>query len=565
MKFYPKKGGEKMQDNQDKILRERIKQIDTIPESVNQKIETTLQQLNRKGENTMLKRKKFVPIAAAILITLFLGGNGIAYAMGKPNLFSYVLSKFNISEQYGEVAKEVGVTQKSNGVEITVTDLGIDKNMLIVGYRIKGDSLTQTPFFLEGVKTIKEENGKQMDINYHSTGERRNKQQIEKIATGEYQLYEIYPLTTVEKKMDLTLTLSKIQFYTPNEYGVEYGKELSGNWNFSLPILLENEIEGVEYQPKNASFELSSTEKIQFNRIRVNQIGTLLDLTANTDQLLTMQIKNRSGEILLSKDAQEIGNGQNSIVMKRIQNEEDLLVEIYSYGTDKKLKEGTLVLTGEEKVEKEEDTEKQTQTLGSMKLTFPKNWEVNQEQENTLLLMIYQEYQNKQKEFDSYVKIQQIQNKENLSLSEIKKKEVTEEEIGYDIRAKNYFAYDPLRKKYAIIDEKDYPNEKENKFMMTKEEIHEIIEGKKESILKGSIRVTKQELEDILQPGFKVQEEEKMTISGKEAYGLTIRTDGGTQEVILIHSGNDYYKITYVLTSKEKVQIEKMIEQISFS
>lgn len=564
MRFYLKKGGEKMLDNQEKLLQERIKQMDTLPESVNQKIEITLQQLTRKGENAMKKRRKLVPIAAAILIILFLGGNGIAYAMGKPNLFSFVLSKFSISEQYEEIAKEIGITQESNGVEITVTDLGIDNNMLIVGYRIKGNAVTKTPFFLEGEKTIKEKAGKEIDINYHSTGERRNKQQIEQITTGEYQLYEIYPLSTAENEMELTISLTKLQFYTSNEYGVEYGEEISGRWNFSIPILRESEASTIEYQPKNASFTLSSTEKIEFNRISVNQIATMIDLTAHTDTLLTMQIKNRSGDVLLTKDAQEIMNGQNHIVMKRIQDDSDLFVEFYVYGTDKKRKEGTLVLTGNEIVKPNDVSEQQVETLGSMKLTFPKKWEVNKEQENTLLLMIYQEYQNKQKVFDSYVKVEQIENNENLSLAEIKKKEIISEEIAYDVRENNYFVYDTLQKKYAIIDEKDYPNEKGNKFMITKQEISEILQGKVESVLKGSLRVTKQELEDILQPGFKVQEEEKLTLSGKEAYGLNIRTDGGTQEVILIKEGKRYYKITYSLVSKEKKQIEQMIKNIVF-
>lgn len=564
MRFYLKKGGEKMLDNQEKLLQERIKQMDTLPESVNQKIEITLQQLTRKGENAMKKRRKLVPIAAAILIILFLGGNGIAYAMGKPNLFSFVLSKFSISEQYEEIAKEIGITQESNGVEITVTDLGIDNDMLIVGYRIKGNAVTKTPFFLEGEKTIKEKAGKEIDINYHSTGERRNKQQIEQITTGEYQLYEIYPLSTAENKMELTLSLTKLQFYTSNEYGVEYGEEISGRWNFSIPILKESGANTIEYQPKNASFSLSSTEKIEFNRISVNQIATMINLTAHTDTLLTMQIKNRTGDVLLTKDAQEIMNGQNHIVMKRIQDDSDLFVEFYVYGTDKKRKEGTLVLTGNEIVKPNDVSEQQVETLGSMKLTFPKKWEVNKEQENTLLLMIYQEYQNKQKVFDSYVKVEQIENNENLSLAEIKKKEIISEEIAYDVRENNYFVYDTLQKKYAIIDEKDYPNEKGNKFMITKQEINEILQGKVESVLKGSLRVTKQELEDILQPGFKVQEEEKLTLSGREAYGLNIRTDGGTQEVILIKEGKRYYKITYSLVSKEKKQIEQMIKNIVF-
>ncbi len=565
MKSYLRKGGEKMQDNRDELLRERIKEMNTLPDSVNQKIEDTLGQLSRKGEFAMKRRKKWVPIAAAVLITLFLGGNGIAYAMGQPNLFSFVLSKFNISSEYEEVAKEVGVTQVSGGVEITVTDLGVDHNLLIIGYQIKGNSITQSPFFLTGRKTITDEKGKEIDINYHSTGKKRGKQQIEKIAENEFRLYEIYPLMATGKNSQLTLSLEKVQFYTPNEYGVEYGEEISGKWNFSIPVSLENTVEGVEYQPKEATFELSPKEKIVFNRIRVNQIGTILDMTAHTDRILTMQIKNRSGEILLAKDAQEIVNGQNSIMMKRISDDSNLLVEIYVYDTDQKLKEGTLVLAGNEKREKEQTTQKQTATLGSMKLTFPKKWEVNKEQENTLLLVIYQEYQNKQKEFDSYVKIQKVQNKEKLSLSEIKTKEILAEEIAYDIRSENYFAYDSLRKQYSIIDEKDFPKEKGNKFMMTKEEIYEILEGKKEAILKGNIKVTKQELEDILEPGFEVQGEENMTISGRDAYRLTIRTDGGTQEVVLIGSGNYYYKITYLPTSKEKVQIEKMIEQISFS
>lgn len=566
MKYFQKKGGEKMQDKQEELLRKKIKQIDIIPNTVNKKIEQAIQSLEIEERKCItMKWKKLVPLVASIALILFLGGNGIAYATGNPNIFSFLLSKFNISEEYEKEAKKIGITQNNNGVEMTITDIAIDQNLLIIGYKIKGEKIQNSPFFLEGEKTIKVEGKEKIKLNYYSSGERRNKQQIEQLSSGEYMVYEIYHLDNVEenKKLSLSIQLNAIQLYTPNQYNVVYGEKITGEWNFEIPVEIENKQEAKEYQPKDAKFYITNKEYIQINSIRVTKIGTLLNVTSNCDTIMSLQIINKAGESLLNKNTQEIMSGDNTILMKKIKEQEELNIQIYKYGTEQEVKNGKLALQQESPKQQEKITYKK-EKIGNMTLQIPENWEVNKEQKDKLMFLLYEIYQNGSKEFDSYVSVEKKDNATNSSLEAIKEEVVLAKEIAYDIKENNYFYYDNLLKHYVIIDKKDYDKETANKFMITKQEIYDILKKNKENIVKGNVKIGREELQDILQPGFQVKEEEKIKIQGQDAYELTIKTNAGTEKVIIIKQTKQWYEVTYNIMSKEKEEIEKMIQNIKF-
>ena len=555
-----------MQDNQEELLKQRIKQMNIIPNAVNQKIDSTLQNLEKREKECMtMKWKKIIPLVASIALILFLGGNGIAYATGNPNIFSFLLSKFNISEEYEKEAKKVGITQNSNGIAITITDMAIDQNLLIIGYKIEGEKIENAPFFLEGDKTIKVEGKDEMQLKYYSSGERRNKQQIEKQTTGEYALYEIYSLENIEedKLQSLSIQLNAIQLYKPNQYNVEYAERITGEWKFNIPIEKQNKNEVEEYQPKNTKFYISSKEYIQINSIRVTSIGTIANISSNSDTILSLQIIGQGGTIFLDKNTQEIMNGENTILMKRMGEEKELAVKIYKYGTEKELKSGDLILQSDSTASKAETTYK-NEKIGAMALQIPTNWEINKEQKDKLVFLLYQTYQNGKKEFDSYVSITKKDNTANDSLEVIKENIILEQEITYDIKEKNYFYYDKLQNNYVIIDEKDYDKESGKKFMITKEEIYSILKGNKQTIERNGIKIGKEELQDILQPGFQIKTQEKTKIQGQDTYALTIKTNAGTEKVIIVKQENQWYEITYNTMSKQKAEIEKMIQNIKF-
>ena len=135
---------------ENKLSRE-IKNFNKVPDSVDKKIQNAFKEIDSrktKKVKTTFRWNKLVSMAASITTLAFLAGNGVAYAVGAPNIYSWVLNKVGIQKEYEEVKQEVNQTVESNGVKITLLDCGYDTDWFMAGYKVeginyvKGDNIT---------------------------------------------------------------------------------------------------------------------------------------------------------------------------------------------------------------------------------------------------------------------------------------------------------------------------------------------------------------------------------------------------------------------------------------
>ena len=124
---------------------EQIKTFKEVPISVDEKIQKAFERIeeNEKlGKKVKKQKNKFnfsrvLSLAASFVMMVFLAGNGVAYAKGEPNIYSWVLEKIGIQKEYEEIKTNINQTIESDGIEIKLIDLGYDANSLIIGFEIK--------------------------------------------------------------------------------------------------------------------------------------------------------------------------------------------------------------------------------------------------------------------------------------------------------------------------------------------------------------------------------------------------------------------------------------------
>ena len=158
---------------------EKIKELKEVPLSVDEKIQKAFEKIeeNEKQEKEIRKQnKKFnfsrvLSLAASFVMAIFLAGNGVAYAYGMPNIYSWVLGKIGIQEEYEEIKTEINQTveveavqeyfggAKNYKVKMALKDIGYDNNLLITGWTIECAELMEmfTQYEGQDIEEIKSE------------------------------------------------------------------------------------------------------------------------------------------------------------------------------------------------------------------------------------------------------------------------------------------------------------------------------------------------------------------------------------------------------------------------
>ena len=181
---------------------EQIKMFKEVPISVDEKIQKAFERIeeNEKIEKEVKKqRSKFnfsrvLSLAASFVMAIFLAGNGVAYAKGEPNIYSWVLEKIGIQKEYEEIRNEINQTVESDGIEIKLIDLGYDANSLILGFEIK-DNGGKFAFLNSVSEEFLKENGFDNKDEYKKTMYRS-------ILFNEY--YEIFTVNNETKVLGAT-------------------------------------------------------------------------------------------------------------------------------------------------------------------------------------------------------------------------------------------------------------------------------------------------------------------------------------------------------------------------
>ncbi len=103
------------------------------------------------------KLSRVLSLVALFVLIVFLIGNGISYAMGGTNIYSWILEKIGTSkeyeeneehEEYEESKTDINQVVEKNGVKVTLRDIAYDTNFLIMGYMFETEDLCQKSYDL---------------------------------------------------------------------------------------------------------------------------------------------------------------------------------------------------------------------------------------------------------------------------------------------------------------------------------------------------------------------------------------------------------------------------------
>ena len=256
----------------DKKIKNELQEKLKVPQLVEEKLNETY----KKIDSMDYKSKKFnfskiSQIAASLVVIVFLAGNGIAYARGRDNIYSWVLNKIGIQKEYEEVKTEINQTAESNGIRITLLDCAYDSNRFIACYKVED---------LEGkIKAINEKYQKELDDGINGTiydsmffygdntfcldnnltiNNLSNSEEIlsEQVSETEYRVYQVLKIPQDEFK-SIEIKINSLNFL-----GEDYS--INGNWNLKIKDL------GDRYKPIK-HFELDINKQIDSN-LKINNI-----------------------------------------------------------------------------------------------------------------------------------------------------------------------------------------------------------------------------------------------------------------------------------------------------
>lgn len=300
---------------------EQIKTFKEVPVSVDEKIQKAFEKIeeNEKLEKELKKsRNKFnfsrvLSLVASFVMVIFLAGNGVAYAKGEPNIYSWILEKIGIQKEYDEIKTEINqivedeaIQENTEGtkkykVKMTLKDIGYDNNLLIAGWTIESSQLMEMFTQYEGqkIEEIKSEIEEtlELDLNININNEDIiynyslpegveeefiNSYKIAKcLSNNEVLIYEIFVLDNLEVSeiRDIEINISRIiESYSDGAWDVA-----NGNWKFVIKDIKKNIDYIKEYDvPVNVEYNVDKEYVEEYNKDgsiqkRSNQMNVTTD------------------------------------------------------------------------------------------------------------------------------------------------------------------------------------------------------------------------------------------------------------------------------------------------
>lgn len=547
-----------MDNNFEDNLKNLIKTNIQIPDDVNSKIQNAYAELNTPKKKTNVQ--KITSIAASITLVAVLGGNVLAYSQNKPNIFSWVLQAFNIETEYNNNSQPINQTVKNPGATITVTDVGLDKNLLIVGYHITTDKTLNTPFILSGEKRIIADD---LNINvfYASLHEQLHNQVFTKISDNEYILYEMYNIATYQLPENFTFiaNIKSLDNYT-NQPIAEYyqlGDTVSGEWNFKLDISKANSaLTSTEYYIDDFSITLDNGEVVELVNTKVSNIATILTFyqTIPSMDIYTVELLDTAGNIILPKNLQTLSGGISEVLSKALSVNDTVKINIYKYGIGSNglLAKGSadFILSKHGKIAVENKFAYSDTRFNDITVTIPDTWEVH-DYDTTMIIDIYRQINSKRniQESDIGLITYNLENdfKKKYTLEELK--DILETCLSLD---------------YILTDEFTIHFDNTNEeCILTYNEVVDLISGKITSITKNGRTFGKDALHSV--EGFKILSTDKVKIGSIDAYKIISSSDyQDTKETYLFVYKGKVYVINVPLSSYFISEIEDIIKNISF-
>lgn len=332
--------------------------FDKLNEKILEKLENKIAVAEFEEKETVQKKSKVksfigLKVASIIAVVGLVSGNAYTFATYNKDLFSVILERVGIFEEYNEERTEVNITKEDEKSSLTLVDYAIDGDTLIVGYNLK----------------LKEENEMLVKMVHDSVTLKCGDEKIcltdetddfgmesykdfalfEEISKTEYSIYRFYTINPEKLTNQMTLDVNvKIYDYDKEEYynpthGEPEMREV-GTWDFSVELnKAELEESFKEYYVENnhadfkfvegANTENTGLASVSLLSIKKSDILTRFKFRLQgyyTDVVYFVEIVDENGKVILEKDVQYlVGGVDTEIITKKLDDNAKITINVY--------------------------------------------------------------------------------------------------------------------------------------------------------------------------------------------------------------------------------------------
>ena len=528
----------------------------------------------KKQENTNEKQSKkivkmpFLKVASFTIILGLLAGNVYTYATYNENMFSYILNKIGIFENYEKNSKEVNITGenqvKNENCQLTLVSYGADKDMLVFKYRLELENPIE--FHKEVIDNVKIKN----DDGVYGITEFLSAQRnvYEKISETEYEFYNFYKIDSSKIDQNSKIILD-VNIYKKLEEDIA---DILGTWNFEIDFEkndLANEYKEYAFENKTAIFKNIETNKDEmFNKnsdysvkvleMKQSDIGSKLVIYLNdygTEPSLSyyVEILDENGNVILDDNLEFlIGGMPTEIIFQKVDLDSKLVVNVYEKVEDKALRKATIKLDLENDLTEKRnvDESKEKYKWENIEISYPANSEISEETYETgdntrkVLFAVLNNSVGNEEFVNCYINISKYKNIYNRSLKE----------LSDDLKNLEYLGGYGIRTDYSIY--KDDGDFIEN---VSYEDMMKFAKNKK--LVKNGQEVT---IDDINIHDVKYYDEKNIKIDGVDGFKWT-EEYGGVKDKYVFVLDNYIYEIDCSNDFSNKELIKEFIESIKIN
>ena len=289
---------------------------------------------------SMRKKNNFLYRVAAVLIGIIFVGNVYTYAAYKENLFSFIVSRIGIIDNYSEKGEDVNLKEQSLGNDLTLQSYAIDNNNLVVTYNLKLEEKQE--YFIE---LLADESSLIIDgEEYHIP--KNHSFDFFEISDTEYEIVKSYDIKEGKIADDVKFK-TEITLYKDLDGNIE---EKLGVWNFEIDLEFKNEsmVEGKKYSFENKVVNMYFEEEekdpniyypdygpmydtIDILGLEQTNLGTKLTFFANIGVIgdYFIEIVDDKGNVLLENNTERlIANMKSEILFKSVDLNSKITINI---------------------------------------------------------------------------------------------------------------------------------------------------------------------------------------------------------------------------------------------
>lgn len=281
---------------------------------------------------SMRKKNNFLYRVAAVLIGIIFVGNVYTYAAYKENLFSFIVSRIGIIDNYSEKGEDVNLKEQSLGNDLTLQSYAIDNNNLVVTYNLKLEEKQEYFIDLLADNSSLIINGEE----YYMT--KNHSFDFFEISDTEYEIVKSYDIKEAKIADDVKFK-TEITLYKELDGDIE---EKLGVWNLEIDLDIKNEniVESQEYKIEDKKIYMYDEngektgfaseyqpdeepfyETIYILGLEQTSLGTKLNFYSTIGVLADyfVEIIDEKGNVLLANNTERlIGNSESEIIFKSV-------------------------------------------------------------------------------------------------------------------------------------------------------------------------------------------------------------------------------------------------------